>query len=74
LIEHGLNPDDSRINGQIPLHYAAYKGYYETVVSLVQAGANLNMEYKSMTPLKRATSGGRREVQDYLISIGALDI
>ncbi|KAL3919094.1 MAG: hypothetical protein SGPRY_005758 [Prymnesium sp.] len=46
LLEANANVNEKNINGESPLHCAAYNGHHEVVDRLIQANANLNEKAK----------------------------
>jgi ankyrin repeat protein len=51
-----------------PLFYAASAGHLSAVITLVNAGANINAACKGGTPLHVAAVNGRAEVVRFLLS------
>lgn len=61
--------------GKAPLHYSAEVGDYETVMLLIQLGADLNICDKAgCTPAAYADSNAHFEVLDKLQSMGGRNI
>lgn len=77
LIESGESPDRfSPVGGHshaTPLHHAVWGGHLETVKTLVEHGAKLDIRdiLFDGTPLDWAEYGGRDRVAEYLRSVGA---
>ena len=69
---HMADVNETRADGQTPLHFAAAYGHASIVIVLVAAGANLNAKTNAGdTPLHRAASNGRVAVVDALIALEA---
>ena len=62
-----------RQGGMTALHYAAREGYFETVVALLAAGADINLRTEGdlSTPLVVATVNGHYDMAAYLLAQGA---
>jgi ankyrin repeat protein len=55
-----------------PLHHAASAGHVESIIVLIELGAQVNaLDREKWTPLLRAAAGGHREASRVLIARGA---
>ena len=73
LMEAGVSPDCSDINGNTPLHLAAREEHTMSVAKLISFGASLNRREKSAgyTPLHLAVKSGYERVVLALVEFGA---
>ncbi|XP_018574567.1 ankyrin-3-like [Anoplophora glabripennis] len=71
LTRHGgVNIKDKQEN--MPLHYAAEKGHFDTVKFLLEQGANINGPgSRRQTPLHFAAFGGRLNIVKFLVESNA---
>ncbi len=63
---------DSHLNGEPPLHKAAYKGDIKEIKKLIKAGENVNsVNSEGATPLHWAAFKGHTEAAKLLLQYGA---
>lgn len=72
LIENGFDINAKGIsNGYTPLHDAVWANNLEAVKVLVENGADTNIKAKDgLTPIQKAEKEGKKEIYNYLKSIG----
>ncbi len=75
LLDHGADPNAASEHGTTPIFPAARNGHLHAVRQLIDAGADYNTRrgHDFESPLGIARIHKRREVYDYLESIGAAD-
>ena len=67
-----VNVNSKDEQGKTALHYACQKGQFENVKSLINRGADINIQTISKkTPLHLATKRGSQEIVNFLLSKGA---
>lgn len=72
LISHGAALDQDLKLLKCPMmHIAVEMGSYQAVKHLIDAGVNVNIKYKNVTPLEAAVSLGHMDIIKMLINNGA---
>lgn len=72
LIGAGADPSKTDYDGRSPLHIAAYKGYEDITVFLIQQGVNLDiLDNFGNSPLLEAIKRGHGKVASLLVEAGA---
>ena len=71
LVEHKANVNQANVDGKTALHEAAANGSVRTVKLLAEAGAHLNVQTSTGTPLHWAVSDDREKVVEILLSLKA---
>ena len=75
LLRAGSNPNAQDSSGNSPLHYACAYGWYFSAKSLVEAGANINLNNDwKLSPFGVAFLKGHMGICDYLLGLGKIDI
>ena len=65
-LEHGVDPNKEDENGWPPLMYAAYAGHVQTVLVLLDAGADGHIQDQGYTAFDWAKEKGHLEIQQML--------
>jgi ankyrin repeat protein len=72
LLQSGADKDAKTVNGNTPLHAAAYHGSHEVVQLLLEAGADKDAQFRGgVTPLHHAARQGHIGVALMLVRAGA---
>ena len=74
LVKKPLNPNVRDENGTTPLHCAAERGHVESLLLLIEAGAEKNAQDQGRdgkTPLHVAAVSGQLDVVRHLVEVGA---
>ncbi|RNA01264.1 poly(ADP-ribose) polymerase pme-5-like [Brachionus plicatilis] len=75
LLRAGSSPNVQDSSGNSPLHYACAYGWYFSAKSLVEAGANINLNNDwKLSAFGVAFLKGHIGICDYLLTLGKIDI
>lgn len=70
LLDRGLDETHRDNAGWTPLHYAAFEGYADICIQLVESGAKIDeCDNEGKTPLHLAAQEGKDRVIDALLTI-----
>lgn len=66
-IQNGANANARNHNGETPLHWAAWKGYYYASIKLINKGAEINVkDNDGKTPFDLAYENNKLRVASFL--------
>lgn len=71
LIDRGADKEARRDTNETPLHFAVEENHILVVTALLDRGVNINARGNRGTPLRFATTLGRSQIAQLLISRGA---